>query len=91
MQNSSCLSHAQEAVLLIDAYVSPNRLHFRYRNLPMFRQRLNVLCAICVRANGSPDRCRLKRIAEKLSSRGNVTAGYFVPPPGSVSIWTKAR
>jgi hypothetical protein len=37
------------------------------------------------------DRYRLKRIAEKLSSRGNVTAGYFVPPPGSVNIWTRAR
>jgi hypothetical protein len=37
------------------------------------------------------DRYRLKRIAEKLSSRGNVTAGYFVPPPGSVNVWTRAR
>lgn len=35
--------------------------------------------------------CRLKRIAEKLSRSGNVTAGYFVPPPGSMNIWTKAR
>ncbi len=36
------------------------------------------------------DRIRLKRIADRLANRGNVTAGYFAPPPGSILSWTKA-
>ena len=46
---------------------------------------------VAVHLQKNLDRIRLKRIAEKLASRGNVTAGYFAPPPGSLGVtWTKA-
>jgi len=45
---------------------------------------------VAVHLQKNLDRIRLKRIAEKLSSRGNVTAGYFAPPPGSLNVWRKA-
>jgi len=45
---------------------------------------------VAVHLQKNLDRVRLKRIAEKLTSRGNVTAGYFAPPPGSLNVWTKA-
>lgn len=46
---------------------------------------------VAVHLQKNLDRIRLKRIAEKLSRSGNMTAGYFVPPPGSLNRWTKAR
>ena len=45
---------------------------------------------VAVHLQKNLDRIRLKRIASKLASRGNVTAGYFAPPPGSLHVWTKA-
>jgi len=45
---------------------------------------------VAVHLQKNLDRIRLKRIAEKLANRGNVTAGYFAPPPGSLSVWKKA-
>ena len=45
---------------------------------------------VAVHLQKNLDRIRLKRIAAKLANRGNVTAGYFAPPPGSLTVWTKA-
>jgi len=45
---------------------------------------------VAVHLQKNLDRIRLKRIADRLANRGNVTAGYFAPPPGSMT-WTKAK
>ena len=45
---------------------------------------------VAVHLQKNLDRIRLKRIAEKFISRGNATAGYFAPPPGSLPVWKKA-
>merc|ERR550519_2534348 len=50
-------------------------LHFEYGDC---RNR------VAVQLQKNLDRIRLKRIAHKLAQRGNVTAGYFAPPPGAL-------